>query len=297
MNASQGHDESRTIPIGMPELSVLIPAHNESGSLGKLLGDLVLVLQRWFDDDRWEVIVVDDGSTDETFEIAARYADRIPNVRAVRLNCNYGQSSALAVAVDEACGKWLATLDADGQNDPADIPRLLSEAVATSADAVLGWRQNRQDIRKTRWISKVANRVRNAVLGQSIRDTGCSTRLVRASIMAGLPRFEGWHRFLGPMIAARGGSIVQLPVAHHAREHGRSHYHWRNRGLKVIVDLFGVAWFNRRFMMPPVIASRSSDDKWHFHASHAEGHGPHTLRFRPKTINGLRERRPGDHSQ
>ncbi len=260
VNAVFRDDTGPILPIRMPDLSVLIPAHNEAGSLGKLLGDLVLTLQGWDDSAEWEAIVVDDGSTDDTYAVAARYADRIPNIRVVRLDSNAGQSTALSVAIDEARGKWLATLDADGQNDPADIPRLWSEAVATGSDAVLGWRQNRQDNRKTRWVSRIANRVRNAFLGQEIRDTGCSTRLLRSICMADMPRFEGWHRFLGPMIAARGGSIVQIPVAHHPRSHGRSHYHWRNRGFRVVVDLFGVAWLNRRIIVPPSITVRSGEN-------------------------------------
>lgn len=260
VNAVFRGDSGPTIPIRMPDLSVLIPAHNEAGSLGKLLGDLVLTLQRWDEDSEWEAIVVDDGSTDDTFEVAARYAARIPNVRVVSLERNSGQSTALAVAVEESRGKWLATLDADGQNDPADIPRLWSEAVATGCDAVLGWREHRQDNFKTRWVSKFANKVRNVFLGQNIRDTGCSTRLLRASIVADLPRFEGWHRFLGPMIAARGGAITQISVSHHAREHGRSHYHWRNRGIQVAVDLFGVSWLDRRVLRLPIISARSGEE-------------------------------------
>jgi len=294
VNSPFRDDDGPTIPIRMPELSVLIPAHNEAASLGKLLGDLVLVLQRWDEEAEWEAIVVDDGSADETWEVAARYADRIPNVRVVRLDRNLGQSTALSVAVEEARGKWLATLDADGQNDPADIPRLWSEAVATGADAVLGWRQNRQDNLKTRWVSKIANKVRNAFLGQTILDTGCSTRLLRASFLADLPRFEGWHRFLGPMIAARGGTITQIPVAHHAREHGRSHYHWRNRGLKVVVDLFGVAWLNRRVLRASAIAARSGEQVIRIDDPH-ESHDPNVLKMRPLPDRPGRVRRTGDH--
>lgn len=294
MNSPFRDDDGPTIPIRMPELSVLIPAHNEAASLGKLLGDLVLILQRWDEEAEWEAIVVDDGSADETWEVATRYADRIANVRVVRLERNCGQSTALAVAVEEARGKWLATLDADGQNDPADIPRLWSEAVATGSDAVLGWRQNRQDNFKTRWVSKVANKVRNAMLGQTILDTGCSTRLIRASVLADLPRFEGWHRFLGPMIAARGGAITQIPVAHHPREHGRSHYHWRNRGLKVVVDLFGVAWLNRRVLRSTAIAARSGEQVIRIDDAH-ETHDPNVLKMRPITHRPDRVRRTGDH--
>jgi dolichol-phosphate mannosyltransferase len=278
-------DTDETIPFptlnSMPELSVLIPAHNEGESIGKLVGDLILTLEAWIDAPEWEVIVADDGSTDATFETALRYADRYARVRVIRLDRNAGQSTALAMAVDEARGRWLATLDADGQNDPTDIPRLWSEALSSGCDAVLGWRADRQDDFKTRWISHLANWFRNAVLRQRIRDTGCSTRLVRASSIDALPRFEGWHRFLGPMIAARGGTIAQIPVNHFAREFGRSHYNLRNRGLRVVADLFGVAWMNRRVLKLSTVELATPDQSHRIDSAHRLFATPRTHEITP----------------
>lgn len=260
-------------------LSVLIPAHNEAPALECLLPELLAALNAWPEAPAWEVIVVDDGSTDPTAEIVRHFADAEPRIRLLSNKQRQGQSSALALAVSEATGAWLATLDADGQNDPADLPRLWQQARLTGCDAVLGWRVNRRDNRKTRYVSRLANRVRNLLLGQEIRDTGCSTRLLRASRVAALPRFEGWHRFLGPMMAARGARIVQVPVNHRGREHGRSHYNWRNRGLKVVIDLLGVAWLNRRAithdLAQPFIKEDVRIDPKHISRTN-QPHFPHT---------------------
>ncbi len=230
----------------LSSLSILIPAHNEAAGLEVLLPAILDVFKAWPNPPVWEVIVVDDGSTDFTSQIVAHFTLFEPRLKLVKNHRQSGQSKALAIATKHASGQWLATLDADGQNDPADIPRLWAKACESNSDAVLGWREKRQDNHRTRWVSKIANRVRNWVLGQEIRDTGCSTRLLKASLVNELPRFEGWHRFLGPMLAARGAKITQIAVKHHPRSNGTSHYHWRNRGLKVVIDLLGVAWLNRR---------------------------------------------------
>lgn len=230
----------------LSSLSILIPAHNEAAGLEVLLPAILDVFKAWPNPPVWEVIVVDDGSTDFTSQIVAHFTLFEPRLKLVKNHRQSGQSKALAIATKHASGQWLATLDADGQNDPADIPRLWAKACESNSDAVLGWREKRQDNHRTRWVSKIANRVRNWVLGQEIRDTGCSTRLLKASLVNELPRFEGWHRFLGPMLAARGAKMTQIAVKHHPRSNGTSHYHWRNRGLKVVIDLLGVAWLNRR---------------------------------------------------
>lgn len=242
------HD-SRTNLISPPGLSVLIPAHNEAPALAQLLPELMGVLRLWPDGPAWEILLVDDGSTDDTLKLAQTFADTEPRLKIVPNPARSGQSTALALAVRQAAGVWLATLDADGQNDPADIPRLWAEAEKQGCHAVLGWRAKRNDNWKTRAVSRLANRVRNRLLGQEIRDTGCSTRLLRADMVAQLPVFEGWHRFLGPMLAAGGAMIVQIPVNHRGRAFGRSHYNWRNRGLRVVIDLLGVAWLNRRRLL------------------------------------------------
>jgi glycosyltransferase involved in cell wall biosynthesis len=192
----------------------------------------------------FELIIVDDGSTDETPVILDELTARCPELRPLRLKANVGQSAATAAGFRVARGDWVATLDADLQNDPADLVALWR--AIDGYDAALGWREKRRDVWSKRVISKMANRVRNAVLGQSIRDTGCSVRIFPREIALRLPMFYGVHRFFGPLLLREGCRIVQVPVNHRHRAHGRSHYSFRNRSLRVVVDLLGVAWLMRR---------------------------------------------------
>ena len=157
--------------------------------------------------------------------------------------------------VCEQRGQWIATLDADLQNDPADLA-VLWQALP-GFDAALGWRATRRDVWSKRLISRLANRIRNRVLGQSIRDTGCSVRIFSRERALRLPLFHGWHRFLGPLLLRDGARLTQLPVSHRPRPHGRSHYNLWNRSLRVVVDLFGVAWLLRRPIRYEVVGNAS----------------------------------------
>ncbi len=192
----------------------------------------------------FEIIVVDDGSTDGTPGILEELAADYPELRVILLRPGVGQSSATVAGIRAARGEWIATLDADLQNDPADLVRLW-EALP-GYDVALGWREVRHDTWSRRAISQWANRVRNAVLGQSIRDTGCSVRIFRREMALRLPAFRGVHRFLGPLLLREGCRLVQVPVGHRPRPHGRSHYNIWNRSIQVVVDLIGVAWLLRR---------------------------------------------------
>jgi glycosyltransferase involved in cell wall biosynthesis len=234
-------------------LSVVVPAKNESASLPQLVEEIVralrlLTIRRgqgpgaglgWF-----EVVVVDDGSTDATADVIRALRVGYPELRCVALAENVGQSAATAAGFRAARGDWVATLDADLQNDPADLARLWDDLAGH--DAALGWRETRRDVWSKRVISKWANRVRNRVLGQSIRDTGCSVRIFPRAVSLRLPIFQGCHRFFGPLLLREGCSVVQRPVNHRERPHGISHYNIWNRSLRVVVDLVGVAWLMRR---------------------------------------------------
>ena len=199
-------------------------------------------------------MIVDDGSTDETPAVLRRLGRDYPELRPIALATNVGQSAATAAGFRAARGDWVATLDADLQNDPADLAALWD--ALPGHDAALGWRVRREDVWSKRVISRWANRVRNAVLGQSIRDTGCSVRIFPREVALRLPMFHGSHRFFGPLLLREGCRIVQLPVSHRPRPHGTSHYNLWNRSLRVVVDLFGVAWLMRRPVRYEVAPSR-----------------------------------------
>lgn len=232
-------------------LSIIIPAKNEAPSLPTLMEEIASAFRPLVGRadgknplDGFEVLIVDDGSTDETPAVLQQLAGPYPELRPIRLRENCGQSAATVAGFRSAQGAWVAILDADLQNDPADLARLWE--MLPGHDAGLGWRVKREDVWSKRIISKWANRTRNWVLGQSIRDTGCSVRIFPREVALRFPMFHGAHRFYGPFLIREGCRIVQIPVGHRPRPHGRSHYNLWNRSIRVVVDLFGVAWLMRR---------------------------------------------------
>jgi dolichol-phosphate mannosyltransferase len=245
-------------------LSVVVPAKNESASLPQLVAEVADAL-RPLQEFRagkprlhgFEIVLVDDGSTDATPRVLRELRTTYPELRPVTLAQNVGQSAATAAGLRAARGDWVATLDADLQNHPADLAALWD--ALPGHDAALGWRMKREDVWSKRLISRCANAVRNRVLGQSIRDTGCSVRIFPRAVALRLPMFHGSHRFFGPLLIREGCRIVQLPVTHRPRPHGTSHYNIFNRSIKVILDLFGVAWLMRRPVRYQVAASDSSE--------------------------------------
>lgn len=252
-------------------VSVVVPAKDEAASLPQLVEEIVRALRTLREGLRlleFEVLVVDDGSNDATPAVLRRLSASYPELRPIRLASNVGQSAATAAGIRAARGDWIATLDADLQNDPADLVTLW-EALP-GHDAVLGWRATRRDVWSRRWISRWANHVRNRVLGQAIRDTGCSVRIFPRDLALRLPMFRGVHRFFGPLLLREGCRIVQVPVRHRPRAHGRSHYSFRNRSVRVVVDLLGVAWLLRRPIRyqvvgdpaVPELAARDRSDAW-----------------------------------
>jgi len=227
-------------------LSIVVPAKNEAVNLPRLLDEIVAAFRPLTGPrlDGFEVVLVDDGSTDDTRQVIALLVLEYPELRPVRLARNVGQSAATAAGIREATGEWVGILDADLQNRPADLADLWN--ALPGHDAALGWRVKREDVWSKRVISRWANCVRNRVLGQSIRDTGCSVRIFRRDIALRLPMFHGAHRFFGPLLLREGCKIVQVPVTHRRRGHGKSHYNLWNRSLRVVVDLLGVAWLTSR---------------------------------------------------
>lgn len=222
--------------------SVIIPAHNEAACLPDLLSELTTVLDDLPGES--EIIVVDDGSTDATPAILEHWSIREPRLRWFRLNGNHGQSAAFDAGFRAAAGAVLVTLDADGQNPPHEIPRLL--IALESCDMVCGWRYGRQDHWTKHLASKFANTLRRWVLNDGIHDTGCSLKAFRREAVARIKLFHGLHRFLPALVQMEGFQVHEIRVSHRPRHGGRSHYGILNRMLGPLVDLLAVRWMKRR---------------------------------------------------
>ncbi|HEU4725485.1 MAG TPA: glycosyltransferase family 2 protein [Candidatus Eisenbacteria bacterium] len=231
-------------PSGSPELSAVVPVYDEAEALPPLAAELESALRAT--GRPWEIVLVDDGSRDGTADWIADAARTRPGYVAVLLERNAGQSAALAAGFAAARGAIVVTLDADGQNDPADIPRLL-EALR-DADVVSGIRRKRADSFVRRASSRLANGTRRLVLGDRVTDIGCSMKAYRREALDSLPLFVGMHRFLPALCAFRGARLVEIPVAHRPRALGRSKYGVGNRLFRGLRDLFGVAWLRSRLL-------------------------------------------------
>ena len=235
------------------QLSVVVPVRNEQDNVLPLLAEIHAALG----DAAFEVIYVDDGSTDAT---AARLAEAMlqyPRLRVIAHRESCGQSTAVTTGVRHARGQWIATLDGDGQNDPADIPKLM-EAVRAARDGanlmlVAGYRKARRDTWLKRLSSRIANGVRSRLLGDATPDTGCGLKLFRRATFLELPYFDHMHRFLPALVQRAGGATVSVEVNHRPRERGVSNYGLLDRLWVGIVDLFGVMWLQRRAKRPVVI--------------------------------------------
>jgi dolichol-phosphate mannosyltransferase len=225
-------------------LSAIVPVYNERESLPALVEELRAALRPL--GIPYEIVLVDDGSTDGGERWAAETARASSDVVAVLFERNAGQSAAIAAGFRVAQGDVFVTLDADGQNDPADIPRLL-EALER-ADVVSGIRAERHDDWMRLLSSRVANGVRRAVIGDHITDTGCSLKAYRRDAIEGIPFFATAHRFLAGLCELRGARVVEIPVRHRPRTAGRSKYGVGNRLFRGIRDLFGVRWLRSRLL-------------------------------------------------
>ena len=233
------------------DLSVVIPAHDEAENVGPLLAEIGAAM-RFAGAPSYEVVLVDDGSSDGTGSRAEAAAKAVPLLRVVRHPSPAGQSFATVTGVRAAAGRWIATLDGDGQNDPADIPRLLAarDAQAASPEGgpllLAGYRKARRDSWLKRVSSRVANGVRGRLLGDRTPDTGCGLKLFEREAFLALPHFDHLHRFLPALFIRAGGRVVSVEVGHRPRTRGRSHYGLFNRLWVGIVDMFGVMWLIKR---------------------------------------------------
>ncbi|MDO9467684.1 MAG: glycosyltransferase [Thiobacillus sp.] len=234
-------------------VSVVVPFRNEQDAVEPLMREIVAALSGRA---AFEILCVDDGSTDATHAHLLRLKTEIPMLRVIRHRAPCGQSRAVTTGVTAARHEWIATLDGDGQNDPADIPMLLAElansAQPANLELVAGWRVRRNDTLLRRLSSTLANRVRSCVLRDRTPDSGCGLKLFARATFLQLPNFDHMHRFLPALVQRNGGAVVSVPVRHRMRAHGTSKYGVHNRLWVGIIDLFGVTWLQRRACRPQI---------------------------------------------
>jgi glycosyltransferase involved in cell wall biosynthesis len=224
------------------EISAVIPVFNEEENLPVLIPKVMEVFNQL--SKVYEVILVDDGSSDNSRKILREMAIQYPTLRVLGLKENRGLSTALLAGMREARGDILITLDSDLQNDPADIPRLLQ--CLDQYDMATGWRQKRDDPWLKRIASKIGNGVRNRLSGEAIHDSACTLRVFKRECIQDIPVFNGMHRFLSTLVKREGFRIVEIPVSHHPRRFGKSKYNIRNRMIRSFTDLLAVRWMKDR---------------------------------------------------
>jgi len=236
------HSERTMPPTADVELSLVAPVYDEKDNLGPLYERVVSVFG---DARRWELVLVDDGSRDGSAGVIQALARRDARVRGVFFAKNCGQTTAMRMGIQHARAPLIATLDADMQNDPADLPKMID--LLGEHDAVVGYRLKRNDNFVRRVSSKVANAIRNKLSGDSIRDTGCSLKVFRASAIREAPlHFEGMHRFMPTLLRYYGFSVIEHPVSHFPRRAGVSKYGVLNRAFRAFRDLLAVRWMRSR---------------------------------------------------
>ena len=259
-----------------PKLSVIVPFFNEEESIKPLYVAIVSAVEPL--DVSFEMVFVDDGSSDDTVRIATELAAVDPRVRVVQFRRNYGQTPAMAAGIEHATGEILITMDGDLQNDPTDI-RLFLDKIAEGYDIVVGWRFNRQDKLVSRKIpSRIANRLIGKVTGVPINDNGCSLKAYRASLIKEIPLYSEMHRFIPAMASIAGPRIAEIKVKHHARQFGKSKY-GLSRIYKVLLDLLvikTVASFTSRpliwfvLLSLPLVAVGTATLGWSLYVTLAE---------------------------
>ena len=234
------------------ELTVVIPVFNEVESIAPLLDEICGQLDGKLD---YAIIVVDDGSTDSTAGVLQTSRQAHPQLRILRHRSCYGQSAAIATGVQAAASPWIATLDGDGQNDPADILmlyRAMDKSPAGAGMLVTGYRKQRRDGWLKRISSRIANAVRAAVLRDATPDSACGLKVFARDTFLALPQFDHMHRFLPALVQRQGGKVLSLEVRHRPRRRGVSKYGLHDRLWAGIIDLLGVRWLQRRTRRPLV---------------------------------------------
>ncbi|GAA5068007.1 glycosyltransferase family 2 protein [Lysobacter panacisoli] len=228
-----------------PQISVVVPVFNERDNIAPLVHEITAALR---DVAEFEIVYVDDHSRDDTLAVLTALKSQVPELRVIQHLRQSGQSTAIRTGVKAARAPWIATLDGDGQNDPADIPKLIAQR-ANGDDSIklfAGWRVNRRDSGSKRWASKWANAIRARMLRDDTPDTGCGIKLFERAAFLDLPYFDHMHRYLPALMQRAGWKTVSVPVNHRPRSTGVSKYNNLNRALVGINDLRGVSWLIRR---------------------------------------------------
>ena len=241
------------------DLSVVIPVKNEAENIRPLVSEIRAALDGLAE---YEILYIDDGSSDGTVAEISRVAAKIPQIRLLRHARNCGQSAALRTGVRAARAAWIATLDGDGQNDPADIPAmwgLARQAPPRPPLMIVGYRGKRRDHWSKRWASRIANAFRGRLLGDNTPDTGCSLKLFPRSLFLEMPFFDHMHRFLPALVLREGGTVRSVLVNHRPRRSGVSKYGVFDRLGVGIIDLLGVMWLKRRTVNPDLLGEAIRD--------------------------------------
>lgn len=228
------------------DISVVVPCYNEEDNIEPLVEELVTNLDKT--GRSYEIIYVDDCSTDGSLARLRAMAQQIPTLRILKHKCNLGESAAILSGYEAARGEIVISLDADLQNDPADIPRLLD--ALNEADAVCGVRAKREDSWVKKLSSRIANGVRRFLLDDNIHDAGCTYRAIRRDALAQLIGFRGLHRFIPTLLRYHGFRVVEIPVHHRPRTRGYSKYGIGNRLWVGILDIIGMMWYRKRHFPP-----------------------------------------------
>lgn len=230
-------------PVNKVFLSVVVPIKNERDNIKPLVDEIIQALTPtgW----EYEIIYVDDGSTDDSFAVLQQLQPAVPQLRCLQLDRNYGQSAGFAAGINAARGELVATLDGDLQNDPADIPDMVRLLQQKNLDMVTGYRARRHDSGFRRLQSRIANFIRNKITGDDIRDSACSVRVFRRECFASIAKFNGMHRFMATLFRIAGYKVEQHPVNHRPRQFGKAKYGMLNRVFKATADLFAVRWLKK----------------------------------------------------
>lgn len=225
-----------------PIYSLVIPLKNEANNIAALINELEPIMNHL--GEAWELICIDDGSTDHTRQVLHDLLQYKAYLRAIIFKKNYGQSSAFDAGFKASQGKFVITLDGDGQNDPKDIPQLIQ--FIEDCDLVCGIRLKREDSLTKRFTSKWANIVRRWLCEDGVQDSGCSLKVYRKTALEQIKMFDGMHRFLPALFKIEGFRIQQMAVNHRKRWGGKSHYHFFNRSFNTLADLWAVHWMKKR---------------------------------------------------